>query len=636
MVQTGKQRLVLSTQNGNSVNVGVEEEDDDPDLVEEDHQTLNNQVNQYFQHIKHYANSTHGEDDDSDDENEVDDADMELDEEDEDEDDEDANFVNHSVSVAVGDVDFGDVDVDLDLNIDKELSESLANYNAKQAHNNSTNNSASNRNVHDDIESQINSSKHTSSAIKDDNSNRISNNNYDLVGTGVVLKTSVISNQNLKRQLKSQIASNEKNQANKQPQQQLTVPISTVQKNIKAESLDTSKRECQFCGKTFQHAGSLGRHLDNQKGNELHPLKEVEKLRSNVARRGDPEAIKARRLQRSKEYNRREYVKEKNRLRRKYTSKLSRVKESYQMKFYRQINHPTLPTHPSFPRMVLFFLPPNAWPHDPPTAQTFKTLVLWLESNQDVQIKIPHLNKNSTLQNHLEKLTIGFENWQTLSTEDKKDMWIREQRTVFQELLGDLSIFDFAIRDNWAKHLMEEKKAEIGIQKEIYSDNLLSESNASRTDINSDHGQNQNINHHILNGNVNYEDNKYSNINSDSNNKSNYNNSILNSQNNSNKQHSQDQLENLNDYNVTHNINRPLNNDNNSNSNNNRSANNIGVEHAQELNNIGQMHNISLEDMPGLGENGEENDVKLEEADLAVVAAAAAAAAVRDDDGFPP
>lgn len=234
----------------------------------------------------------------------------------------------------------------------------------------------------------------------------------------------------------------------------------------------SSKNQCQFCGKTFQQAGSLGRHLDTQKGNELHPVDEIEKIRSNVARRGNPDAVKARRQKRSKEYNRREYVKEKNRIRRKATSKLSRVKESYQMKFYRKISHPVLPSHPSFPRLVLFFLPPNTWPHDPPTTQTFKTLVMWLEKNNDVRSRVPFLNEGLTINGCLEKLSVSFESWQKLSTEDKKDMWNREQRVILQQSLGNLTVFDFAIRDNWAKHLMHEKKYELSNTTNSENNNL--------------------------------------------------------------------------------------------------------------------------------------------------------------------
>lgn len=596
-------------------------------LVEEDHQTLNNQVNQYFEHIKEYAGGATGDEEEEegeeDEDEDEDDEEMEGDEdedEDDDEDEEDDRYVsNNGVDV---DVDFG---VDLELNIDRAISESLANYNSAQMREHNLSSSVGvgvnvdrakehkgimvNRRI-DEAARGVASTNSSSSAVNTPVNSVVPHavktgkggssgsgsgtgsgtgatgarsGRYGVIGADVVLKSNRVSSSS---------------------SGQLAGPLETQLKN--EASAESSKRECRFCGKTFQHAGSLGRHLDNQKGNELHPLEEVEKIRSNVARRGDPEAIKARRLQRSKEYNRREYVKEKNRLRRKFTSKLSRVKESYQMKFYRRINHPTLPTHPSFPRMVLFFLPPSAWPHDPPTAQTFKTLVMWLESNQEVQLRIPHLTKSSTVQNHLEKLTIGFENWQTLSTEDKKDMWIREQRAVFQQLLGDLSIFDFAIRDNWAKHLMEEKKAEIGKQKEIYHDILLSD-NTSRTDVNSDHG------HHSSSHDFHDSEHHYSQSQNDSD-------DSTGSVHDNHRMVSMDPLRNVADH--------------------------IGhmADHMGPIGTIGHMADhmahhmdnmeMDLDNMSGLGDHHDDNEVKLEEADLAAVAAAAAAAAVKENGGF--
>ncbi|GAV26768.1 hypothetical protein PMKS-000224 [Pichia membranifaciens] len=98
-------------------------------LVEEDHQTLNNQVNQYFEHIKQYAGGANGDDDEEEEEDEEEDVeDEELDGDDDEEEDEDDDRYVHNNGVEV-DVDFG---VDLELNIDRAISESLANYNSAQ------------------------------------------------------------------------------------------------------------------------------------------------------------------------------------------------------------------------------------------------------------------------------------------------------------------------------------------------------------------------------------------------------------------------------------------------------------------------------------------------------------------------
>ncbi|GMF59718.1 unnamed protein product [[Candida] boidinii] len=73
------------------------------------------------------------------------------------------------------------------------------------------------------------------------------------------------------------------------------------------EGLDP-KKWCQFCGKSFKFPGSLGRHLDLRKGSYQHPQEEIEKLRANVARRGDAEVVKERRAKRAREERFRKYT----------------------------------------------------------------------------------------------------------------------------------------------------------------------------------------------------------------------------------------------------------------------------------------------------------------------------------------
>ncbi|KAH3664151.1 hypothetical protein OGAPHI_004865 [Ogataea philodendri] len=221
------------------------------------------------------------------------------------------------------------------------------------------------------------------------------------------------------------------------------------------------KKMCRFCGKTFAHPGSLGRHLDNRKGSPMHPADQIEKIRSNVARRGNPEEVKARRAERARIYNRREYVKLRNRERRRTQSKIYRVKENTQLQFYKGLSTPTLAPHPSFPRMVLFFLPPSEWPHDPPTIQTYETLSAKLETNIDLGSKLVILTPGLGIGSYKEKLKTAYDNWMTLSNEAKKKMWVREQRLCAQDTLGKLTLFDFAVREKWAQKLTNDKKLEI-------------------------------------------------------------------------------------------------------------------------------------------------------------------------------
>ncbi|KAG7820853.1 hypothetical protein KL942_000142 [Ogataea angusta] len=221
------------------------------------------------------------------------------------------------------------------------------------------------------------------------------------------------------------------------------------------------KKMCRFCGKTFAHPGSLGRHLDNRKGSPMHPADQIERIRSNVARRGNPEEVRARRAERARLYNRRDYVKLKNRERRRTQSKVYRVRENAQLQFYKSISTPFLAAHPSFPRMVLFFLAPKDWPHDPPTFQTHETLIMHLDSDPELRKRLPYLSANLGIDDYKEKLKTAYENWMTLSNEAKKEMWSREQRLCAQDALGSLSLFDFAIREKWAHKLTNDKKQEI-------------------------------------------------------------------------------------------------------------------------------------------------------------------------------
>ncbi|KGK36972.1 hypothetical protein BOH78_0995 [Pichia kudriavzevii] len=260
-----------------------ETDNENHDIMEEDHQTLDNHVNQYFRDIKQFTTTRSTEV-----------ADEDID--------------GTKNGNGITDVTFGDVDLDINLNIDRAISETFAHL----------------------------SSQHVMDKADGTKSG-------DPLRNITAENVSITPSTNLPQKVVRPVNLNKHNEH-----------------YTKLSASSDSKKVCKFCGKTFQQTGSLGRHLDHQKGNELHPAEEVEKIRGNVARRGNPE-------------------------------------------------------------------------------------------------EIPHLSNSNTIQSHISKLTIGFENWQTLSAESKKDMWNREQRVVLQQLLGELTVFDFAIRDKWAEHLIKEK-----------------------------------------------------------------------------------------------------------------------------------------------------------------------------------
>lgn len=284
--------------------------------------------------------------------------------------------------------------------------------------------------------------------------------------TGVDLDLSALDNTNEEdAQDYSQLVNVElrpKDPSRKRVKQQQSTASNLV---MKMENRNTAAvRICPFCSKTFQHSGSLGRHLDHQKGNELHPVEEIDKMRANVARRGNPEEVKARRVMRSREYNRRDYVKEKNRLRRQMQSKFQKVRDNELMKFYRRINVPGVPRVPTFPFLVLMFLPSGMWPHDPPTGETFRLLTAYVQQNSGISEKVKFLNEEAEaggVDKWMEKIQISFENWQGRSQGSKNEIWQREQRAISQQVLGDLTYFDYAVREKYAKHLMMVKKHEM-------------------------------------------------------------------------------------------------------------------------------------------------------------------------------
>lgn len=210
-----------------------------------------------------------------------------------------------------------------------------------------------------------------------------------------------------------------------------------------AQSSLKAKKSCQFCGMTFSHPGSLGRHLDMKKGTRLHPAEEIELLRANVKRRGDIVEIKNRRSQRAKLYNSREDVKQRAKVRRKLKERMDKAQAMAKEGFIERIGMPSLPAHPSFAYVVLYFLPPSQWPHDPPTTQTFQQLEHALQPLQSLDTKM--------FNEYVNKVNVAFEQWSVMNKQTKSDIWAREQRRVAEAALGSLSLYELGSRNIWLK-----------------------------------------------------------------------------------------------------------------------------------------------------------------------------------------
>lgn len=200
------------------------------------------------------------------------------------------------------------------------------------------------------------------------------------------------------------------------------------------------KKTCPFCGRTFSHPGSLGRHLDLKRGTRLHPAPRVDMIRGDVKRRGDAVEIRARRARRAKMYNAREDVKQRARMRRKAKERSDRARDIARSRFIQRIGQPVLPPHPSFAYLVLYFLSPAQWPHDPPTKQTYEQVDRALG---------PLAAVDPECSTYRSKLEVAFEQWSVMNMQTKLDIWAREQRRAAEAALGTLTLYDLGARDAW-------------------------------------------------------------------------------------------------------------------------------------------------------------------------------------------
>lgn len=217
------------------------------------------------------------------------------------------------------------------------------------------------------------------------------------------------------------------------------------------------KKSCQFCKKTFSHPGSLGRHLDLKRGTRLHPAAEIDLIRADVKRRGDAVEIKSRRAKRARVYNAREDVKERARRRRKSKERGDRAHATARQNFIERIGLPSLPPHPSFAYVVLYFLPPSQWPHDPPTTQTYGHLEQALQPLQSIDALM--------FNDYVNKVNVAFEQWRVMNKQSKMEIWAREQRRVAEAALGRLSLYDLGSREIWLK--IEEERIRNELELEI-------------------------------------------------------------------------------------------------------------------------------------------------------------------------
>lgn len=212
--------------------------------------------------------------------------------------------------------------------------------------------------------------------------------------------------------------------------------------------MNENAHKCQFCGKEFKFRGSYGRHLDSKKGDELHPAEEIEKVRSNVIRRGDKRSTpentdesRKKRKEASKAYNDKDSVRAKNIARRK--SRDQRIKARLQACdwFLDSISGPQPTPNSSFPYLVATRLGASHWPSfgTAPDGKVFNMLLGQLEGGD------------------LDTLYEAYKEWNLKSESQKLEAWHTELWSAMKEHLQGTSLWQ--LRN--ARALVDEKQKEI-------------------------------------------------------------------------------------------------------------------------------------------------------------------------------
>lgn len=201
------------------------------------------------------------------------------------------------------------------------------------------------------------------------------------------------------------------------------------------------QKHCVFCGADFQQPGSLGRHLDRKKGDNLHPSDKIDQLRQNVTRRKKPSGSdddlvkqvnkRIKKQEIAKRYNLKDDVRERNRLRRKMRdrqikSRLS-VLEDFQNGFG---DHSDIS---NFGHFVCMFLPVGQWPDTPPDGNLRDIVVDGVK-----RYKHPLWTED--------KVYEAFERWEKLPHDMKQTVWQQECKQSLDQTLKNVTLYDIQNR----------------------------------------------------------------------------------------------------------------------------------------------------------------------------------------------
>jgi hypothetical protein len=237
---------------------------------------------------------------------------------------------------------------------------------------------------------------------------------------------------------------------------------------------------CSFCNKSFSHQGSYGKHLDYKKGDNLHPINEIDNIRSSVKRRnGSKTKINKPKCRNSLvtskvaskiDFNQDNRGRELTKIRRKLRDRHIKSKLLTQGWLLDQFGS-YVKLEPNFAELVCLYLKINQWPTSFPDSQSYELVSKSME-------KI----NNSSLSN---KLLDEFIKWQNLTDQQKSHSWRRARTEALNDTIGRFSIQDL----NTIKNLVIQQEKftfEQICENDGLSDYVDHKQNLPTLDLNSD------------------------------------------------------------------------------------------------------------------------------------------------------
>lgn len=189
---------------------------------------------------------------------------------------------------------------------------------------------------------------------------------------------------------------------------------------------------CSFCNKPFSHQGSYGKHLDYKKGDNVHPLDEVDKIRKAVKRRDGSSKVKKKTQilasSKVKLINDSADNKEKTKIRRKLRDRHIKSKLLTQDWLINQFG--TTSAIESFADLVALYLSLNQWPTTIPDSSTYERVSKVISDRNDFELS--------------DNLLTKFMNWQSFSEVKKQELWKNAKSQAIKSTIGDFCLNDLA------------------------------------------------------------------------------------------------------------------------------------------------------------------------------------------------